>query len=317
MEFRDDRVRLNELNERESVSFEIHSGMDLLIIGLAVFVTVELTVGVEELPKIGKEAHQNVTTPFSPLRAHVTSLHSIFERAHTIIFINHSEDWAFVEDLSAQKTLLVYGQQVMRDFCEWTPNVTVIGDTDDEFFQADDIDLPIFSKRNYKSMFVAYVIETTLKELEVIQNCLIHPRQTYFFTIPAQNETQESGQVAVRKIGTVLRRAWTKLGTINVFILWNNTIFTYSPLEQSESGKFGVIVKNDTSLFDWTTLTTVDGFPMFVDLFYSAYVNAFYADKNETILLRFEGADYEVMKVIQERMNFTSECRKVFQKVSS
>jgi hypothetical protein len=282
--------------------------MDYLIVGLVFIVSAELTVGNGRLPPIGKEESPNATTPFSPLRAHVSSLHSILEKAHTIIFINHSEDWSFVEDLSDKKTLLVYGQQVMKDFCDWSPNVTTIGDSDDEFFQADDVDLPIFSKRNFKSMFVAYIIETTLKELELIQSCLIHPRQTYFFTIPSQNETQEYDQIAVRKISNVLTMAWSKLGTVNVFILWNNTIYTYSPLERTESGSFGVIVKNDTSLFDWTELTTVDGFPMFVDLFYSAYITAFYADKNETILLGFEGADYEVMKVIQERMNFTREC---------
>jgi hypothetical protein len=243
----------------------------------------------------------------SPMRPHIGLLDSIFQNARTIIFVNHLADWDVVDHLTRRKVGMLYDQRILNDFCDYSSNAT--NDNDDEFFLEPDEDLPIFSKKIFKNQNVAYIIEIPLKMLANIETCVIHSRQTYFFTIAPEILISDNGNTTVLEITKVLKTAWHKLGAINVFILWNNTIYSYDPLGYDElregNDGFGVIMKNDSKLFSWDKLKSVDGFPMTVDLFYSAYISAIYADKNETILIRYVGADYEVMKTIQERLNFT------------
>lgn len=140
-----------------------------------------------------------------------------------------------------------------------------------------------------------FILFTTLENLEIYLGCLGSRHGTFLFIIV----TTINDKNYMKTVEKFFVSAWKMFGNFKVFILINRQILTYSPFNRVFNDAFGEI-KVFEHLFTDDDLRQINGHPLNVEIFYSAYSVGNEKTNN------FRGPDVDATYMIAARLNSTS-----------
>jgi hypothetical protein len=155
--------------------------------------------------------------------------------------------------------------------------------------------------RWWKFYYGGYIFFTPFETLDYFIGCLVNRAGTFLIII--DEDASESGESLPQIMNATFHRMWAKSTNLKVHILVNGTIFAFDPFAKTESG-FGS-VKTFESLTTEEDLKTVNGYPIYLDIFWSAF--SISTDNFTSLKLsKLKGPDIDVARIIGEQMNATS-----------
>lgn len=156
-----------------------------------------------------------------------------------------------------------------------------------------------------------YILLCTFDELELYLGCLLNRAGTFLFII--ERDTKDAQHL--QNISAILFRAWESSTNLKLFVLVARQIFVLNPfLIDANSKSFGML-ENLSDVDVNRKLKDLNGYPMNVELFNSAY-SMTNGTKFTGKLDSFIGPDVEVARFIEARMNVSSNWSKKLIKVS-
>ncbi|XP_070495744.1 uncharacterized protein [Chironomus tepperi] len=152
----------------------------------------------------------------------------------------------------------------------------------------------------WKFHYAGYIIFSTFYGLDYYTGCLFNRAGTFLFVI---HESIEENENYLEVINSTFYKAWQMVGNIKLYILINKQILIFNPFDRNNDGKFGKIkLFDEENLFIEETLDDLNGYPMNIEMFWSAFSTATDGFKNLDFRT-YRGPDADVAKMLTQRMN--------------
>ncbi|KAG5681339.1 hypothetical protein PVAND_010784 [Polypedilum vanderplanki] len=154
----------------------------------------------------------------------------------------------------------------------------------------------------WKYYYGGYILFCPFYLVDYFIGCLVNRAGTFLIIID-ENVKDENSESFMRQVNSTFYKTWKNSSCLKLHILINKTIFTFDPFERVASGVYGK-VKVFEELWTEEDLKRINGYPLYVDIFWSAF--SISTDNFTSLSLKkMEGPDIEVTRVIGEQMNAT------------
>lgn len=157
----------------------------------------------------------------------------------------------------------------------------------------------------WKFSYGGYILFCQLDTLDFYVGCLVNRAGTFLIII--DEDIGVESESFMTALNATFHKSWRSTNNLKLHILIDKKVFTFNPFERTRvngTSLFGA-VKLFENLMTEDELKRINGYPLFIDIFWSAF-SISTSNFTSYELKSFKGPDIDVTRMIGKQINATS-----------